>query len=124
MSSAATPPPPSPGSPGAQGGQPYPGQGPYPSHGHGQPGPGQRTNVLAIVSLVTSIIGLSLVGVICGHIALSQIRKSGEGGRGLAIAGLVIGYIGLVIGLILLVVWIGIVIAAVNSGGMPVAPPS
>ena len=32
---------------------------------------GARTNVLAIVSLVTSIIGLSLVGVITGHIGLN-----------------------------------------------------
>jgi len=35
-------------------------------------------------------------GVICGHTALSRIRKSGGrlGGEGLAIAGLVTGYIG------------------------------
>jgi peptidyl-prolyl cis-trans isomerase B (cyclophilin B) len=31
--------------------------------------------------------------VIFGHVALSQINKTGEGGRGLAIAGLVIGYV-------------------------------
>lgn len=30
---------------------------------------------------------------ICGHIALSQIKRSGESGRGLAIAGLIIGYV-------------------------------
>jgi protein-disulfide isomerase len=36
--------------------------------------------------------------VITGHLALRQIRARGEGGRGLAIAGLTIGYIGLVAG--------------------------
>jgi hypothetical protein len=54
---------------------------------------GARTNVLAIVSLVTSILGFGLVGVITGHIGLNQIKKTGEEGRGLAIAGLIIGYI-------------------------------
>lgn len=54
---------------------------------------GAKTNVLAIVSLVASIVGFGLVGVITGHIGLNQIKQTGEQGRGLAIAGLVIGYI-------------------------------
>jgi hypothetical protein len=62
-----------------------------------------RTNALAIVSFVTSLIGMGLVGVICGHISLSQIRKSLEAGRGLAIAGLIIGYLELLGALIIIV---------------------
>ncbi|WP_167138332.1 DUF4190 domain-containing protein [Diaminobutyricimonas sp. TR449] len=66
-----------------------------------QPAPvGQKYNVLAIISLVTSIVGISLAGIICGHIALSQIKRTGESGRGMAIAGLIVGYIGLVVGII------------------------
>ncbi|MEB0285329.1 MULTISPECIES: thioredoxin domain-containing protein [Cryobacterium] len=53
-----------------------------------------RTNTLAIVSLVSAFV-VSLVAVITGHIALGQIARRGERGRGLAIAGLVIGYVGL-----------------------------
>lgn len=59
-----------------------------------------KTNAMAIVSLVTSILGISLVGVITGHIAMSQIKKTGEQGNGLAVAGLIIGYIGTVLWLI------------------------
>jgi hypothetical protein len=33
------------------------------------------------------------LGIVFGHLSLSQIRRSGEDGRGLAIAGLVIGYV-------------------------------
>ena len=55
-----------------------------------------KTNAMAIVSLVTSILGISLVGVITGHIGMSQIKKTGEQGNGLAVAGLIIGYIGTV----------------------------
>ncbi len=59
----------------------------------------QRTNTLAIVALVGSFF-ISLVGIICGHIALGQIKQTGEKGRGLALAGLIIGYIGLVVGIL------------------------
>jgi len=58
---------------------------------------GPKTNTLAIVSLVLAFF-ISLGAVICGHIALSQIKKTGENGRGLAIAGLILGYLGLVAG--------------------------
>lgn len=53
-----------------------------------------RTNTLAIVSLVTSILGIGIVGIITGHISLSQIKKTHEQGHGLALAGLILGYIG------------------------------
>ena len=38
-----------------------------------------------------------IAGIICGHISLSQIKKTGEQGRGMAIAGLIIGYVGIVL---------------------------
>lgn len=57
------------------------------------PGAAGRTNVLAIVSLVTSVVGLGIVGIVTGHIARGQIRRSGEAGDGLALAGLIIGYV-------------------------------
>ena len=74
-----------------------------------QPGP-DRYNVLAIVSFISSFF-ISLVAVITGHIALSQIGKTGEKGRGLAIAGLVLGYLGILSGIIFLVVLLPIIFA-------------
>lgn len=62
----------------------------------------QRTNTLAIIALVGSFF-VSLVGIICGHLALNQIKQTGEKGRGLALAGLIIGYIGLVVGILYVV---------------------
>ncbi|MRG61277.1 DUF4190 domain-containing protein [Agromyces sp. CFH 90414] len=94
----------------------------YGAPGYGAPGYGApaygaaapaKTNTLAIVSLIASIAGIvivyfigSVVGVICGHIAINQIKKTGEQGRGMAIAGLIVGYVGIVlsiIGVILLI---------------------
>ena len=57
----------------------------------------QQTSGLAIASLVCSLfcIPINIAGIICGHLALSEIKKSAGriGGRGLAIAGLIIGYL-------------------------------
>ena len=53
--------------------------------------PASPTNVLAVVALATSFF-LPIAGIVCGHIALAQIRRTGEEGRGLALAGLIIGY--------------------------------
>jgi peptidyl-prolyl cis-trans isomerase B (cyclophilin B) len=62
-----------------------------------------RTNTMAILALVFGFV-FSLLGIIFGHIALGQIRRTGEGGRGLAITGLVFGYVGVGVTVILLVV--------------------
>ena len=47
---------------------------------------------MAIASLVCAFLFAPL-GIVFGHLSLSQIRRSGEDGRSLAIAGLVIGYV-------------------------------
>jgi hypothetical protein len=79
--------------------QPAPAYGPG---GYGQ-APSDRYNVLAIVSLVSAFF-ISFVAVITGHIALSQIKKTGEKGRGLAIAGLVLGYLGILAGIVVFLI--------------------
>ncbi len=60
----------------------------------------QRTNGMAIASLVLGILWLywvgSILALIFGYSAKSQIDRSGgaEGGRGLAVAGIVLGWVG------------------------------
>jgi hypothetical protein len=68
--------------------------------------PSRPTNVLAIISLVASCVGFALPGVIMGHIALHQIKRTGEQGHGLALAGVIVGYSVCAIVLVLIVVWI------------------
>ena len=108
-------PPPGYGPPSAQG--PPSVQGPPPGYGQ-QPPPGygqqqqtyggspfgvpvaQPTNGFAIASLVCGIAGFflllpSVLAVVFGHLARSQIRQRGEQGSGLAVAGLITGYLGL-----------------------------
>ena len=52
----------------------------------------RRTNTLAILSLVAAFVA-SFVGVVLGIVALLQIRRSGDAGRGLAIAAIIIGFL-------------------------------
>jgi hypothetical protein len=84
-------------SPGAN---PYQSSGANPYGGSSAGSSEQRVNILAVLSLVLAFF-ISIGAVICGHIALSQIKRTGEKGRGLAIAGLVLGYLGIVAGILL-----------------------
>ena len=58
--------------------------------------PAPRTNGFAIASFVCSLLFINILGIIFGHVAISQINRTNEGGKGLAIAGLILGYLSLV----------------------------
>ncbi|WP_236829756.1 DUF4190 domain-containing protein [Blastococcus sp. KM273128] len=78
-------------------GQPYPG--PYGQPYGGYPyAPPQRTNGMAIASLVLGILWLywigSILALVFGYTAQRQIRERGESGGGMATAGIVLGWIG------------------------------
>ncbi len=102
-------------------GQQYPPQQPA----YGQPGayPGYpqqpayaappATNTMAILALIFGII-LAPLGVVFGFIARSQIKRTGESGDGLALAGIIIGGIFTVL-IVLYFVFIIVFIASVAS---------
>ena len=58
--------------------------------------PSARTNGTAIASLVTALLGFAIIPVVLGHMAQSQIRRTGEGGSAMAAVGLVLGYVQIV----------------------------
>jgi hypothetical protein len=69
-----------------------------------QPAPlGQKTNVLAIVGFILAFF-VTVAGIIVSAIALRQIKQTGEGGHGLALAGVIIGIVGTVIWVIYIIV--------------------
>ena len=69
----------------------------YGSPNNSYPGVPVGTNPWAIAALVLGLCGTAIFAVVTGHVALSQINRSGEQGRGLAIAGLVLGYLEIVL---------------------------
>jgi uncharacterized membrane protein len=58
----------------------------------------QQTSGKAIAALVLSLLGISILAVIFGHSASSEIKRSGGrlGGGGMATAGIVLGWLGMV----------------------------
>ena len=92
----------------------YPPYGGYPAY------PPQRgTNGLAIASLVLGILWLywigSILALVFGYVARRQIRERGEAGNGMAIAGIVLGWIGVATLVILIVVVIVLLPTDVGS---------
>ena len=77
--------------------------------------PAEKWNVLSIVGFVLSIIGFNIVAIVLGFIGLSQVKKTGERGRGLAIAAIIIGFASIVLGIILTIVFVGIYAANVPT---------
>ena len=74
---------------------------PVPAAGTVAPPPGypypypylvRRTNVMAILALVMAFV-VAPAAIVLGHVARKQIRETGEDGDGLALAGLILGYV-------------------------------
>ena len=63
------------------------------------PAPGTTTNVLAIISLIAAFV-IAPLGIILGFIAQNQIKTTGEGGAGLAKAGIILGIVFTVLGIL------------------------
>ena len=95
--------------------EPWQGQPPPPPPPAGPPAPPQpvyvqsKTNGFAVAALVLGILWIywigSILALVFGYVAKSQIDKSGgrETGRGMAIAGIVLGWVGVGILLLILV---------------------
>jgi Domain of unknown function (DUF1707)/Domain of unknown function (DUF4190) len=80
--------------------------------------PVAKTNGLAMASLACGIAQFgfgpvaTIPAIVFGHVALHQIRRTGEQGTGLALAGLILGWAALILGILLIVV-------TSMSAGMP-----
>jgi hypothetical protein len=82
-----------------------------------------RTNGLAIASLACGLAQFAfgplatIPAIVLGHMARSQIRRTGEQGAGLALAGLVLGWGAVILGIVFIAV--ALAIAAGMHGTMP-----
>jgi hypothetical protein len=85
---------------------------------------------MAITALVCGaasfVVGITFIpAIVCGHIAQRQIRQTGEQGGGLALAGLILGYVGgtLFFGLVLAVAVIAVKVGHSGSATHLVTVP-
>ncbi len=70
---------------------------------------GPKTNTLAIVGFILAFV-VTLAGIIVSAIALKQIKQTGEGGHGLALAGVILGIVFSLFWVVYFVVIIGALI--------------
>jgi hypothetical protein len=76
--------------------------------------PVAKTNGLAIASLACGLaqfaIGplATIPAIVCGHLARSQIKRTGEQGAGLALAGLILGWAAVILGIVFLALGLAI----------------
>lgn len=119
MSSGGEQPPPPQWGGGPAGSQPPPGQPgqAYPGYpGYGYPyGRMPGTNGFAIAALVCAFV-CSPLGLVFGIIARNQIRRTGQDGDGLALAGIIVSAVSIA----LAILWLVFVIAVFSSGGTSV----
>jgi peptidyl-prolyl cis-trans isomerase B (cyclophilin B) len=64
---------------------------------------------MAVAALVCAFLFAPLA-ILFGHLSLAQIKRTGEDGRGLAIAGLIIGYIATALGILFVVLMVVFVV--------------
>jgi DUF1707 SHOCT-like domain/Domain of unknown function (DUF4190) len=82
-----------------------------------------RTNGLAIASLACALAQFvfgpvtTIPAIVFGHMARHQIKRTGEQGAGLALAGLILGWATVILGLLLLLI-VGVAMTAGMHGAM------
>lgn len=114
---------------------PVPGAGyPTPGYGYGAPygylgqyAPTRTTDGFAIASLVVSCVAalslcaygiggvLGVVGAIFGHVAKRRIRNAGTSGDGLALAGIIVGWIAAFLGLVAIALFVTFIVMGESS---------
>ena len=104
-------------------------QDPYQQPGYGyppQPTP-TKTNGLAVASLVLGLTGFitcgftSLLAIVFGHVSLGQIKRDRTDGHGMALAGVVLGWL---LTSLWILYWALVMAGAIAGVGASLSPPS
>ncbi|MDR2523994.1 MAG: DUF4190 domain-containing protein [Candidatus Nomurabacteria bacterium] len=74
----------------------------------------KKTNTMAIVGFVLSFFS-SVIGIVLSIVALGQIKKTGEGGKGLATAGIIIGSVSTVVAIVVVVLTLVFSLGAIDK---------
>jgi hypothetical protein len=95
---------------------PYQASAPQGGYGGAKP-----RNSLALVALILGIAGFftgglaSIGAIIVGHISLSQIKKTGEEGRPMALWGTILGYVAIALWILAGILFVAFAAAIFNS---------
>lgn len=74
------------------------------------------TNTFAVLAIIFAFIS-PLAGIIFGHLALGQIKRNGDAGRGIGLTGLIISYAYFVFIALFFIIYIGFIIVMFGAMG-------
>ncbi len=78
----------------------------------------QQTNTYAFLAIMLAFIA-PVAGIVFGHMGLSQIKRTGDSGRGIALTGLIISYAWFAFMLTFIVLYIGFIAMMVGLASNP-----
>jgi hypothetical protein len=93
-----------------------------------------RTNGMSVAAMVVSLVSicglcfygfgglLGVLGAVLGHVSRRQIKTNHEGGAGMALAGIVIGWIVTGLGILIGIGWVIFFIMTVNDPAFQTDP--
>lgn len=92
---------------------------------------GNKDTTLATVSMVFGILSIvcggifaAIPAVICGHIAMGKIKRGEADGKGMATAGLIMGYVSVALTIVAFILWLVFVgVAVAGAAAQGVQPP-
>lgn len=73
-----------------------------------------QTNTFALISMLLAFFQ-PIAGIVFGHMALSQIKRNGDAGRGLALTGLIISYVIAALTIFLVIAYISVIFVAIAT---------
>ncbi|MGO3146714.1 MAG: DUF4190 domain-containing protein [Leucobacter sp.] len=71
-------------------------------------------NTYALVSIILTFL-VPIAGIIFGHLGLSQIKRTGDAGRGLALTAVIYGYCVAALGAIFFITYIGLFVMLIGT---------
>jgi hypothetical protein len=75
-----------------------------------------KTNTLSIVALLAGFM-VPIAGIILGYVSLAQIKRTHEQGRGLALTGMIVGYVASAFFVLFFIVWLTMFVSILTASG-------
>jgi len=95
---------------------------PQPPYYPGQPQPLPEkttlgeTNTFALLSIIFAFLA-PIAGIVFGHLGLGQIKRNGDGGRGIALTGLIMSYAYFVLLALFIIAYVGFIVVLIGTAG-------
>lgn len=75
-----------------------------------------ETNTFALLSIIFAFLA-PIAGIVFGHMGLGQIKRTGDGGRGIALTGLIISYAYFVLLALFIIAYVGFIFMLIGTAG-------